>query len=280
LRKNFRLIEKPTQSKWRIEMAKKRIKALKMVKQGLVNKVGLALLLSTVSIFCSQSQAAIIGSFDTGVDVEVSSTVAENEFDTDLIEELVYLEGNASGDNSGSDFSGLMTLGTNEIGNMNAAADGQVEGLGGFVQSSWETEGFFYFENNTGSDISVDVNFDISWFANIFTSSSNEEAYATAGFFIEDSLGDMVYQNWIELDSLIEGPGAFGISDSFTVNFNFVLADGDYEEYYLIADSFGFAENLQQVPEPAGILSAGLVLLLATIRKRKIMTKSSIVTTH
>lgn len=261
-------------------MAKKRIKALKMVKQGLVNKVGLALLLSTVSIFCSQSQAAIIGSFDTGVDVEVSSTVAENEFDTDLIEELVYLEGNASGDNSGSDFSGLMTLGTNEIGNMNAAADGQVEGLGGFVQSSWETEGFFYFENNTGSDISVDVNFDISWFANIFTSSSNEEAYATAGFFIEDSLGDMVYQNWIELDSLIEGPGAFGISDSFTVNFNFVLADGDYEEYYLIADSFGFAENLQQVPEPAGILSAGLVLLLATIRKRKIMTKSSIVTTH
>jgi hypothetical protein len=72
------------------------------------------------------------------------------------------------------------------------------------------------------------------------------------------------------LDSLIEGPGAFGISDSFAVNFNFNLAVGDYEAYYLIIDSFGFAENLQQVPEPAGLLTAGLVLLFA-IRKRKMM---------
>ena len=260
-------------------MAKIWINEFKMVKQGLVKKVGLALLLSNISIFCSQSQASIIGSFDAGVDVGVSSTVSENEFGTDLFAELVYVEGNSSGNNSGSDYSGLMNLGANETGTMSAAADGQVNGLGGFVQSSWETDGFFYFENNTGSDISVSVTFDISWFANIFTSSANEEAYATAGFFIEDSLGDMVFEDWIELDSLLEGPGAFGISDSFAVNFNFVLADGDYEEYFLIADSFGFAENLQQVPEPAGLVSAGLVLLFV-MRQRKIMTKSPIVTTH
>jgi hypothetical protein len=245
------------------------IREHKMVKQGLVKKVGLALLLSSVSIFCSQSQATIIGSFDTGVDVEFSSTVSGYEFGTDLFRECVCIEGNASGNNSGSDFSNLMTLGANETGTVSAAADGQVEGLAGFVQSSWESEGYFYFENNTGSDISVDVTFDITWFANIFTSSIDEEAYATAGVFIDDSSGNSVFEDWIELDSLFEGPGAFGVSDSFAVNFNFDLADGDYEEYYVILDSFGFAENLQQVPEPAGLLSAGLVLLFA-MRKRKI----------
>jgi hypothetical protein len=248
----------------------KTVRKLKMnLKQSMLKKVGLALLLSSVSIFGSQSQATIIGSFDTGVDVDISSTVSENEFGTDLFEELVYVEGNASGNNSGSDFSNLI-LGANETGTVSAAADGQVEGLAGFVQSSWETDGFFYFENNTGSNISVDVTFDITWFANIFTSSIDEEAYATAGVFIEDSFGNSVFQDWIELDSLIEGPGAFAISDSFAVNFNFNLAVGDYEAYYLIIDSFGFAENLQQVPEPAGLLTAGLVLLFA-IRKRKMM---------
>lgn len=235
-------------------------KELKKLKQQSVQKMGLGLLLSTFSLFCTQSQATIIGSFDTGIDVEVSSTVSNNEFGTDLFDELVYVEGNASGGNSGSDFSDLI-LGANETGTVSAAANGQLDGIGSFVQSSWETLGYFYFENNTGSDISVDVNFDISWFANIFTSSSNEEVYATAGFFIEDSYGDMVYADWIEVDSLIEGPGTFGVSDSFRVNFNFILADGDYEEYYLIADSFGFAENLQQVPEPSGLLLVGLTVL-------------------
>ncbi|MFT5759337.1 MAG: hypothetical protein ACI9LM_004095 [Alteromonadaceae bacterium] len=239
-----------------------------MVKQGSMKKIGLALLLLSVSIFSSQSQASIIGYFDTGVDVDISSTVSGSEFGTDLFEELVFVEGNASGNNSGSVYTDLITLGANEAGTLSAAADGQVDGLGGFVQSSWETEGFFYFENNTGADISVDVTFDITWFANIFTSSTDEEAYATAGVFIENSLGDMVFEDWIELDSLIEGPGEFGISDSFAVNFTFNLAAGAFEEYYLIADSFGFAENIQQVPEPAGMLPMGLVLFFA-MRKRK-----------
>jgi hypothetical protein len=244
------------------------IREQKMVKQGLVKKVGLALLLSSVSIFCSQSQATIIGSFATGVDVEISSTVSENTFGTDLVGECVCVEGNASGNNSGSDFSELI-LGANETGTVSAAADGQVEGLAGFVQSSWESEGYFYFENSTGSDISVDVTFDITWFADIFTTSIDEEAYATAGVFIEDSIGDSVFQDWIELDSLNKGPGAFSISNSFTVNFDFDLANGEYEEYFVTVDSFGFAE----VPEPAGLLSAGLVLLFV-MRKRKITVLS------
>tara|TARA_R110002167_G_scaffold125179_2_gene305206 strand:+ start:1899 stop:2738 length:840 start_codon:yes stop_codon:yes gene_type:complete len=265
-------LTKQTQTKWRIKMTKTYVKEQKMVKQGLVKKMVLAALLSSVSIFCSQSQATIIGSFDTGVDVNISSNISENEFGTDLFEELVYIEGNASGNNSGSDYSDII-LGANESGTMSAAADGQVAGVAGFVQSSWETEGYFYFENNTGSAITVNMTFDITWFANIFTSSIDEEAYATAGVFIEDSYGDSVFEDWIELDSLIEGPGAFSLSDSFAVNFSFDLADGDYEEYFLIVDSFGFAENLQQVPEPTGLLSAGLVILFV-MRKRKMTALS------
>lgn len=243
-------------------------KELKRQKQRLARKMGLGLLLSTLSLFCTQSQATIIGSTDTGVDVEISSTVSVNQFGTDLFDELVYVEGSASGNNSGSDFSDF-SLGANETGTVSAAANGQLDGIGGFVQISWETDGFFNFGNNTGSNISVDVTFDITWFANIFTSSSDEEVYATAGFFIKNSSGERVFEDWIELDSLIEGPGTFGVSDSFAVNFIFDLADGDSEEYFLIVDSFGFAENLQQVPEPSSLLLVGLALLFA-IRKRKI----------
>jgi len=244
------------------------IKKLNSFKKRLMKKVGLGLLLSTFSLLCTQSQASIIGSFDTGVDVEISSTVSNNEFETYLFYELVDVEGSASGDNSGSSFSNVV-LGANETGTISAAANGQVDGIGGFVQSSWETDGFFYLENNTGSNISVDVTVDITWFATIFTSSSDEEAYATAGVFIEDSSGARVFEDWIELDSLIQGPGTFGVSDSFAVNFIFDLAVCDFQEYFLVVDSFGFAESLQQVPEPSSLLLIGLPLLFA-IRKRKI----------
>lgn len=240
-----------------------------MLKETLVKKLGLGLVLSSLSLLCAQTQGAIITSFDTGVDVEVSSTFSVNEFETEFFDSHVFVDGSASGDASGSDDFGPVILGSDELGIVSAAADGQVNGMGGFVQSYWETDGYLFFENNTGSDISVNVLFDITWFAEIFTASSDEEAYATAGFFIEDSFGDMVFADFIELDSLIKGPGTFSDSDFFQVNFNFVLADGDFEEYFFIADSYGFAESPQAVPEPKGLLLAGLVLLFA-FRKRKL----------
>ncbi|MBA6296997.1 PEP-CTERM sorting domain-containing protein [Colwellia sp. MB02u-9] len=240
-----------------------------MLKKILVKKFGLGLVLSSLSLLCAQSQGEIITSFDTGVDVEVSSTFSVNEFETVLFDSQVFVDGSASGDASGSDDFGPVILGSDEVGLVSAAANGQVNGMGGFVQSSWETDGYLFFENNTGSDIFVNVLFDITWFAEIFTASSDEEAYATAGFFIIDSFDDMVSAEFIELDSLIKGPGNFSESDSFQVNFNFVLADGDFEEYFFIADSFGFAESPQAVPEPTGLFLAGLALLFA-FRQRKL----------
>lgn len=109
-----------------------------------------------------------------------------------------------------------------------------LDGIGGFVQSSWETDVFSIIENNTGLNISVDVTVDITQFANIFTSSSDEEVYAIAGVFIRNSLGERFFEDWIELDSLIKGPVTFGVSDSFAVNFIFDLANGYSEEYSLI----------------------------------------------
>jgi hypothetical protein len=239
-----------------------------MLKRIVVKKIGLGLILSIISLLCGQSQASIISSFSAGVDFAISSSASQNTFGTDLFDEQVFVQGSASGSNNGIGVSALNILGANEGGNVNASADGQVDGIEGFVQSSWESEGYFYFENATGSDISVDVIFDITWFANIFTSSSDEEAYATAGVFIENSAGDRVFWDYIELDSLIQGVGSFSYSDSFVANFNINLANGDFEEYYIIVDSFGFAENLQQVPEP-GVLLLVCLALLFMVRKQK-----------
>jgi hypothetical protein len=252
-----------------------KLKGRKMIKPLLIKKVGFVLFLTSISLFCAQTQAAIISSFNSGVDVGISATFSENIFDTALVFSDAYTEGSSVSDSSGSGNSGPNYLSSNEVGTVSAAASGQVESIAGFASSEWTTTGFFYFENTTGVDVDVDVTFDVSWFTNIFTTSAADEAYATAGVYIEDSFGDTVFYDFIELDSLIEGPGLFSSSDDFTLNLNLTIADGDYEEYFLYVDSFGFAEEAQHVvPEPSGIFFAGLALLIAS-RRRKIFNHST-----
>ncbi|SIS56155.1 hypothetical protein [Neptunomonas antarctica] len=230
-----------------------------MFKKMLVKKVGLGLFLCGASLFSAVSQGSIIASFDAEVDLKVSSTFLTNEFATELFDNDVFVEGSASGDASGSGDADYAPLGSGEIGSLRAAANGDVTGAPGSVVSTWSTDGYFYIENTTGSAITGDVTFDISWSANIFTDSLNEEALAYAAVYIEDSYFNVIFDDFIEFDSLIEGAGSSGLGDSFTVQItDLTLAAWDFEEYYIAIDAAGFAE----VPEPGGIFLAGLALLL------------------
>ena len=109
------------------------------------------------------------------------------------------------------------------------------------------------------------MTFDISWFARIFTSSFNEEAVAYASIYIENWDEDIIFYQTIDVDSLFDGPGAFDFSDYSSLDLSVTLADGEFEQYFMAVDSGGFAVN---VPEPSGLLLAGLVLMIA-VRKRK-----------
>jgi hypothetical protein len=247
-------------------IAKKIKKELKMLNKLLIRKSAIGLILSSLTLFCSQSQSAIIASFDTGVDVDISSTFISNQLYTESFDSDVYIEGNASGNASGSDF-GSLALGSNEVGTVSAAANGEVNGIGGLAVGLWNSDGYFSFENNTGSDVIIDVTFDIMWFASIFTSSFGDEAVAYASLYIENLNQDIIFEDVIEFDSLIEGPGTFDFSESFSFSLSITLAAGEYEEYYLAVDTGGFAEN---VPEPIGLLLSGIVLLFA-LSKRKLI---------
>lgn len=237
-----------------------------MFKKMLVKKVALGLIVCGVSLFSVQSQAAVIASFDAKVDIEVSSTFVTTEFETELCCNDVYVEGSASGEASGSGDAGPVTLGAGEIGTLNALASGEVTGLGGYVDSVWSTFGSLFIDNSSGtSSITGDVFFDISWSASIFTDSLYSEALAGAWIYIENSYDNIIFDDYIEFDSLLDGPGAFGATQMFSVNVTDVtIAAGDYEEYYITIA----AEGLANVPEPGGVLLAGLALLLA-VRKRK-----------
>ncbi|MFT7266572.1 MAG: hypothetical protein ACI9A2_004667 [Halioglobus sp.] len=245
----------------------------KMLRALLSKTARFGIFLTSLSLFCAQTQGAIIASFDTGVDVDITSSFAGNELYTELCCSEEFTIGSASTSSaSGTGSSGGDTefLDADATGRISAAASGSVDdATGGFARSDWDTVGYFYFENTTSSAITGSVTFNVSWFANIFTATANEEAYATAGVYIEDYDENIVFSNFIELDSLIDGPGDFSTTDTFSFTLDLTLAADDFEEYFLNVDAFGFADDAQGVPEPSGLFLTGLVLM-AVVRKRKV----------
>jgi hypothetical protein len=246
-----------------------------MLKALLSKTARFGIFLTSINLFCAQTQGAIIASFDAGYDVDITSSFAGNELFTELFYDNEFTIGGASTSSVGTGNSAGATelLAAGETGTVSAAASGSVDdATGGYASSDWDTFGYFYFENTTGSEISGEVTFDVSLFANIFTATANEEAFATAGVDIEDSYGDIVFEDFIELDSLIEGPGAFSIEpETFSFTLELTLAAYDFEEYILNVDAFGFGADAQHlhVPEPSGLFLTGLVLM-AVARKRKV----------
>jgi hypothetical protein len=242
------------------------IKDKKMFKKMQVKKVGLGLLLFGVSLLSTVSQGAVIASFDTQVNVGVSSTFTTSEFTTELWDYCSCLDGSASGDATGTGDTGPVTLGSGDIGTLNAATYGEVTGVGSYIDGLWATDGYLFIDNTNGANpITGDVAFDISLSASIFTDNLYSEAYAGAFIYIENFIGDLVFGDFIEFDSFFEGPGTFGLDDTFTINVtDLTIAAGEFEQYHIAIDATGFAE----VPEPGGVFLAGLLLLLA-VRKRR-----------
>ena len=232
----------------------------------LIKKISVGLIACAASLFSALSQGAIISSFDTEVNVEVSSTFVTSEFSTFLCCSGVYLEGSALGDASGTGDTGPVTLEAEEFTTLNAAANGAVTGLGDYVDSVWATDSYLFIDNEFGADsITGNVTFDISLSASIFTDSLHSDAYAGAYVYIDNRYGDIIFDDYIEFDSLWDGPGVFSASQMFNVNLRDVIIDaGGFEEYYIQITATGFAD----VPEPGGVLLAGLALLFA-LRKRK-----------
>ncbi|MFT6895878.1 MAG: hypothetical protein ACJA13_000275 [Paraglaciecola sp.] len=238
----------------------------KMFKKMLVRKFGLGLIVCGVSLFSAQSQGAVIASFDAQVNVEVSSTFLSNEFETVLCCGGVYLEGNASGDASGTGDTAPVASGPGVVGTLSAAANGEVTGLGDYVDGLWATDGYLLIDNESGANpITGDVTFDIFLSANIFTDSLHSEAYAGAFIYIENSFSDVIFREFIAFDSYFDGPGQLGAQDTWAVNItDLTIAARDFETYYIAIQAIGFAE----VPEPGGVFLAGLALLLAVRNRR------------
>ena len=196
-----------------------------------------------------------------------------SEFETVFFDSDLFTDGSASADTSGSGDIGPLTLGAGETGNISAMANGEVTGGEGFAGSYWEADGYFFIDNQAGqSSITGDVNFDISWFASIFTDSGDEEAYGGVSVYIEDFSGAIIFDDFYEFDSVLDGPGALGTNGAITVSIaDLTIGGGRFEEYYIEVGAGGFAESFRPaavVPEPAGVFLAGLALLLA-VRKRK-----------
>lgn len=244
-----------------------------MLKQIIMRKVAIGLIVCGASLFSVHCQSAIIASYDAGVDIGISSTFLTSEFETEFYDADLFVEGSASGDTSGSGDSITGILGAGEIASIGATADGAVTGGDGFAGSYWEVDGYFYIDNEIGLDSIIgDVSFDISWFANIFTDTGDEEAVAGVEVYIEDSYENIIFDDFIGFDNLVDGISAFSFADMFTVDvMGLTIAAGDYEEYYLEISVGGFAESVRaaiDVPEPAGVFLAGLTLLIIA-RKRK-----------
>jgi hypothetical protein len=231
-----------------------------------VKKISVGLIACAASLFSTLSQGVPIASFDTQVNVNVSSTFVSSEFESFLCCNDVYVEGNALGSASGTGDGGPDTLAAGDIGVLNAAANGEATGVGSYVDSVWSTSGYLVIDNKFGlSAITGDVTFEIFLSANIFTDELYSDAYAGAYIYIENYAADIIFDYFIEFESFYEGAGTFGENKSQTIVVTGLTIDaGDFEEYYIEIDAVGFAE----VSEPGGILLVGLALVFA-VRKRK-----------
>jgi hypothetical protein len=231
----------------------------------LIKKVSVGLIACAASLFSALSQGAIISSFHTEVNVGVSSNFVTSEFSTFLCCNEVYEEGSASGSASGTGEGDPVTLGAGDIGELNAVANGQVTGLGGYVDSYWSSVAYLSIANTTNSAITGDVSFDVFLSVNIFTDSFYSEAFSGAYLYIENRAEDVIFDDYIEFDSFFDGTGELGPQVLSTLDVSSITIDANsYEEYYIEITAEGFAS----IPEPGGVLLAGFALLFA-LRKRK-----------
>ena len=239
----------------------------------IVKRIGLATFVLSIALLSGLSQAAIIASYDARIDLDISSTFDDNTIETAFFDSLVDGTANTSGSASGTGDSGPAPLAANTTSNMNAFANGLINDGVGFVESLWAFDGYFTIDNLTNDVIMGDVSFDISWLLNIFTDSSAEDAYSSVSIYIEDINGNTVVDSYYELDSLIEGIGAFALADSELVSLNNIsIAVDDFAEFIIEIDAYGFAESTRQTPsvsEPSNILMASLAMFLL-LRQRKL----------
>ncbi|MFQ3248393.1 MAG: hypothetical protein ACI9O6_000195 [Glaciecola sp.] len=238
-----------------------------------IKNLGLSAFLLSLALFSGVSQAAIIASYDARIDVDISSTFDDNTIETEFFDSFVDGTANTSGSASGTGDSGPDPLTSNTISNMNAFASGLINDGVGFVDSYWAADGYFSIDNLTNDVITGDVSFNLSWLFNVFTDSLAEEAYASVLIYIEDGDGNIVVDSVYDLDSLIEGAGAFTLADDELITVDNISIDVDgFAEFIIEIDAYGFAESTRQIPsvsEPSHILMASLAMFLL-IRQRKL----------
>lgn len=237
-----------------------------------MNKLKVAALIAGACLFSNISHAAVISSYEAGLNIDISSQADYIEFETVLFDSFFDFSGSATGSTGGSGDSGVVFPATGDTNTLSASTFGQVTDAGDFIEGAWYMDGYFYAENNTGNDI--DITIDISWFANIFTDSVDEDASAVASIIIEDGSLNTIVDDFISFDSFFEGVGEFGTGNPFSwQTITLTVADGDFEELFIYADVDGFAESFRAplvVSEPGSLLlaSLGFVLLFRRHTKR------------
>ena len=239
----------------------------------IVKRIGLATFVLSIALLSGLSQAAIIASYDARIDLDISSTFDDNTIETAFFDSLVDGTANTSGSASGTGDSGPAPLAANTTSNMNAFANGLINDGVGFVESLWAFDGYFTIDNLTNDVITGDVSFNLSWLFNVFTDSLAEEAYASVLIYIEDGDENIVVDSVYDLDSLIEGAGAFTLAEGELITVDNISIDVDgFAEFIIEIDAYGFAESTRQIPsvsEPSHILMASLAMFLL-IRQRKL----------
>ncbi|SEK88508.1 PEP-CTERM protein-sorting domain-containing protein [Colwellia chukchiensis] len=227
------------------------------------------------------SKAAIISSFDVDTELTILSDFATSEFDAYFDGEFLDIAGLATGGVSGSgDFSS--TLAALEAVVLSAYAEGAVTGSPGSVDGFYLSSGELFIENTGASILTGEVSFDIAMFASIFTDTVDEMALAFSGLFISyeiyDGVGnlvteDILFDDFIEFDSSLDGTGGFNNSVSSLLTNNVRLAADESILYYFELDAFGFADTLRapttSVPEPSTLVIFALGLVALTLRRIK-----------
>jgi len=227
------------------------------------------------------STAAIISSFDADTELTIWSDFSSSEFDAFFDGDFLDIAGLATGTVSGTGDGGS-TLAALETVVLSAFADGSVTGSPGSVDGLYLSSGELFIENTGASTLIGEVSFDFSMFASIFTDTVDEMALAFSGlvigYEIYDDVGnlafdDILFDDFIEFDSSLDGTGDFNDSISALLTNGVSLEANESILYYFELDAAGFADTVRgpttSVPEPSTLAILALGLIAFTIRRIK-----------
>ncbi|MCU7555879.1 hypothetical protein OCL06_14910 [Alteromonas sp. ASW11-19] len=207
----------------------------------------------TAFLYSFSSQAAIVASYDAEVDVSVSADFDIDDFESIFFDSFTFFGGSGVASASG-DLSASAPLPAGSTGLIGANASGNINGISGFADSGYLTNGYLSVTNSTQSTLSGTITIVIDMLLSAFASTPGDFSLAFGSVYIERGDGTVIFDDFTEIFG--DNPETT-FSSNTPVTLAVSLAPSEQLELFFEVD----ADGLAVVSAPSTVAVFGLMLI-------------------